>query len=65
MIYRERCPVIKCDYFEHKQKNKTYRITGRYRKKYKLLERLEAIEVKLDELARSVGLQKMDSNCAK
>lgn len=50
MIMRENCPVVKCDFFEHKQKHKIYRIRKRIRKQDIMLEKLNNIEKGLDNL---------------
>ena len=50
MLDRERCPVLRCDYFAHKQKRKAYRVVRRARKRDQLLERLDFIEARLREL---------------
>ena len=50
MIMRDNCPVVKCDFFEHKQKHKVYRIRKRIRKQDIMLEKLNNIEKGLDNL---------------
>ena len=52
MISGERCPVIKCDYFEHKQKRRVLRFVRRRRRVDVIFDRLGMIECKLEELAR-------------
>jgi len=51
MIMYERCPIIKCDFFQHKGKHKVYRIVRKEKKRDRLLEKLAAIEKKLDDLS--------------
>ena len=48
MTIRERCPVPQCDFFQHKQKHKVYRIKRRYTRRDQILSRLDTIE-------RSIG----------
>ena len=45
-----RCPVIKCDYFQHKQKKKCYKIVRREKRADLLLSHLEELNRKLDAL---------------
>ena len=50
----ERCPVIKCDYFEHKHKKKAYKVVRRQKKRDVLLQRLEELNRKLDAVLGGV-----------
>lgn len=52
MLTRERCPVVKCDWFRHKEKQKVYRFLRRERKRDKLLERLDNIQRGIEELKK-------------
>lgn len=54
MIMRDRCPVVKCDFFQHKEKHKVYRVKRRQRKQDVIMERLETIEKGLEELAKKI-----------
>lgn len=54
MIMRERCPIIKCDFFRHKEKLKVFRIVRREKKRDKLMERLDEIQTKLDKLTNKL-----------
>lgn len=51
MIQRDKCPIVKCDYFQHRQKHKVYRIIRRHKKYDIILERLDEIQARLDKLA--------------
>ena len=51
MIMRERCPIIKCDFFEHIEKHKVYRVVRREKKRDQLIRRLESLEKRIGDLA--------------
>lgn len=50
MILRERCPVVKCEQFEHKQKHRYFRVARRHRAVDRLSARLAVIEGLLAKL---------------
>lgn len=51
---RERSAVYECDFFRSKRFRKYYRIKKRYKKKDKVVQRLEAMERQLVELQRLI-----------
>lgn len=48
MRQRGACPTIKCDWFQHKEKHKVYRIVRRRKKVDYIAEKLNEILDKLD-----------------
>ena len=54
MIMRERCPVVKCDFFSHREKHKVYRIVRKEKRRDVLLDRLDSIERQLEELGQKL-----------
>jgi hypothetical protein len=52
MRQRGSCPTIKCDWFQHKEKHKVYRIVRRYRKIDYIADKLKEISEKLDQKDR-------------
>ena len=55
MIARENCPVVKCDFFQHKQKYTVYRIKRKGpSKKDTVIDRLDNIEKVLDRLEKKL-----------
>lgn len=53
MMLRERCPVPKCDYFDHKEKHKVLRFLRRQRRPDPILDKLASIENTLNQLAEA------------
>lgn len=51
---REICPVLKCDFFEHKEKVRVWKVRrkGKSSKKNMLFEKLDEICKKIDKLPR-------------
>ncbi|MCL2580814.1 MAG: hypothetical protein FWE32_12440 [Oscillospiraceae bacterium] len=60
MISNERCPVIQCDFFQHKQKKKAYRVIQKEKKRDLLAERLASMEEKLTEISRRLIYKDFD-----
>lgn len=53
MLTRERCPVKKCEWFEHKQKHRVYKVLRRERKRERIMERLDDIQKVLEALQKA------------
>lgn len=50
MRNRESCPVYKCDFFEHKEIHKRYRLVRRYKYHDAITDKLDMILKRLDDL---------------
>lgn len=48
MRLRLACPTVKCDWFVHREKRRFYKIVKRHRRVDAIMEKLSAIEKKLD-----------------
>lgn len=55
MRSRDTCPVIKCDFFEHKQIHKRYIMIRKHGRKHIIIEKLDEILNKLDKLENKTG----------
>lgn len=49
MMQREACPTIKCDFFEHKQKIRVFKVRRKVSRGASIINKLDEIIKKLDE----------------
>ncbi len=50
MIQAEFCPILKCDFFDHKEKHRIFRIRHKKSRKKTMMDKLDEILAKLDRL---------------
>lgn len=50
MMQMERCPILKCDFFEHKEKRRIIRFIRKKSRKKTMMDKLDEILAKLDRL---------------
>ncbi len=50
MMQMDRCPILKCDFFEHKEKRRMIRFIRKKSRKKTMMDKLDEILAKLDRL---------------